>query len=82
MCLCLYNLYVTYLDSEETQRGLATSQKMRDLQHENHLLNVLLLKQHTLNKWKLGYHRVTHGKEVENAALFFWNVFDIYLHLR
>jgi len=69
-CLLSVTFCVTHSDSEETQRSLATAQKIRDLQHENHLLNVLLLKQHTLSKWRLGYHRVNHGKEVCNTASF------------
>jgi len=68
MIHCLCDLHGNCSDAEETQRSLATARKMRDLQRENHLLNVLLLKQHTLSRWRLGYHRVNHGKEVRITA--------------
>lgn len=69
-CLCFF-FHGNCLDSEQTQRNLATSQKIRDLQHESHLLSVLLLKQQTISKWRLGYHRVSHRKEVSSIAWFF-----------
>jgi hypothetical protein len=50
------------LDREESQRGLAAAQQLRDLQHDNYCLSVLLLKQQALNKWRHSYHQVFHKK--------------------
>jgi len=47
---------------------MATAQKVRDLQHENHLLSILVLKQQSVTKWRLGYHRLNHNKEVCSIA--------------
>jgi len=74
VCFYIISIAISCLDSEETQRTMATAQKIRDLQHENHLLSVLVLKQQTITKWRLGYHRVSHGKEVCRTAWFFYAV--------
>jgi len=66
----LLPLYVVcYIDTESSRNTLLAAQQLRELQHENYRVGVLLMKQQHISKWRLSCHRVLQQKMVNSHQL-------------